>query len=206
MKYSTCFITIIMLLGGAMNAPIKQGSNPSPSATARTDHVEIKNDRFSGETTITLKPQVILEAPDRLITMSLEAKIRPKRIEDVVAEVMRAIDEMVLVRFEAQAKSISVAGDTELHFIIDGKRLKVVESARAVLKFGGPDPSLKPGFRSRELFSNGLTVAQLSQVAKGHAVEMRLGQYEMTIPPSVLSNFQHFLGEFRRLRGTNNEK
>ena len=206
MKNSIRFVALLLLLVGSANAHSKPGPKPIATPTIQSDQVDVKTDRFSEVTTVILKPQIILETPDRLITMWLEAKIRPKRIDDLVIEAMRAIDEMVLVRFEAQAKSISVAGDTELHLIVDGKRLKVGESARAVLKFGGQDPSLKPGFRSRELFSNGLTVAQLSQVATGHTVEMRLGQYEMTIPPPVLSNFQHFLGEYRRIRGTNNEK
>lgn len=169
----------------------------SPFAQSQpNDQVEVKTDRFSEATTIKLKPQTILDTPDQFITMSLEAKFGDKKIRSEMDQAAEIMGEKAFVRFESQAKGTTDFGDKELHFIIDGKRLKVGESAATLLKLPGRDPELKPGFKSREIFTNGLSLAQMKQVAEGNRVEMRLGKYEMVLSPAVLGNLRAFVSEF----------
>lgn len=66
-----------------------------------------------------------------------------------------------MVRFESQAKGAINYGDKELHFIVDGKPLKVGECAVTMLRLPGLDPELRPGFKYRELLTNNLSLAQL---------------------------------------------
>ncbi|MGH9838018.1 MAG: hypothetical protein ACREEM_04465 [Blastocatellia bacterium] len=170
-----------------------------PLAQSRqNDQVEVKTDRFSEATTIKLKSQTILDTPDQFITMTLEAKFGDKKIRSEMDQAAEIMGEKAFVRFESQGKGVTDFGDKELRFIIDGKRLKVGESAATLLKLPGRDPELKPGFKSREIFTNGLSLAQMKQVAEGNHVEMRLGKYELVLSPAVLGNLRAFVNEFTK--------
>jgi hypothetical protein len=177
----------------------QQAQGPTQSgARAGGDQVEVKTDRFSGVTPVTLKPQTVLDTPDHFITMSLEAKFRDRKIRDEADRATEVLEEGALVRFESQAKGVTDFGDKELHFIIDGKRLKVGESAGGVSGLPSRDPRLKPGFAILEAFVNALTAAQLYEIAGAGRVEMRLGKYEFTLGPAVLGNLREFAGEFAK--------
>src|SRR5215510_11647914 len=151
-------------------------SDKSPQATSSDSgdgQVEVKTDRFSEATTISLKPQTILDTPDQFITMRLEAKFGDKKTRDNTDQVMEILDEKAMVWFESFANVPTDFGDKELHFIIDGKRLKIGESAG-----GTPDQSPKSTYRSLKTFVNSLDTDELKQLAAGKQVEMRLGKYE----------------------------
>ncbi|HZN12090.1 MAG TPA: hypothetical protein VFC61_10445 [Blastocatellia bacterium] len=177
----------------------QQAQNPTQAgARAGGDQVEVKTDRFSGVTTVTLKPQMVLDTPEHFITMSLEAKFGDGKIRDEADRAAEVLGEGAVVRFESQARVPTDFGDKELHFIVDGKRLKIGESAGGVSGLPSRDPRLRPGFTVLEAFVNALTAAQLRQIAGAGRVEMRLGRYEFTLSPGVLGNLREFAGEFKR--------
>jgi hypothetical protein len=171
----------------------------SPFAQSQSnDQVEVKTDRFSEATTIKLKPQTILDTPDQLITMSLEAKFGDKKIRSEMDQAAEIMGEGATIRFKSQTKKPSDFGDRELHFIVDGKQVKVGESSGRISQFPADDPDLKPGFKIIESFVNTLDAAQLKQIAGGNRVEMRLGKFEFALNAAVLGNVREFVREFAK--------
>lgn len=208
MKYLLMIACALLLVGSSLFAQSKQIDKSQPTTTpeSHTDQVEVKTDRFSGVTTVRLKPQMILDTPDHFITMSLEAKFGDKKIRTEMDQAAEIMGEGAMIRFESQAKGKTDFGDQELHFIIDGKRLKVGESSGGVSNLPSRDPRLKPGFKVLESFVNTLTTAQLKQIAGGSRVEMRLGKYEFVLGSSVLGNLREFVSEFSRQAPSSKQK
>jgi hypothetical protein len=171
-------------------------SQTTLAAGAQSDQVEVKTDRYSEATTVKLKPQLILDTPDHFITMRLEAKFGDQKLRDE-AEVAAAImSESAFVYFESQSKIPTDFGDKELHFIVDGRRIKAGESSYSLFKLPGPDPALKPGFKNRESLTNALKTEDLKKFASGRRVEMRLGKYEFVLTSSVMTALQTFVHEY----------
>jgi hypothetical protein len=162
-------------------------------AWSQGDQVEVKTDRFSEVTTIKLKPQTILDTADQVITMRLEAKFGDKKIRDTTDQVMEILDEKAMVWFESFANVPTDFGDQELHFIVDGKRLKIGESSG-----GTPGRSPKPPYRSLKTFVNSLDTGELKQLAAGKHVEMRLGKYDFVLNSAVLEHLREFVREFTK--------
>jgi len=190
-------VTLLLVTAFANSAYVRarQGDKLTQTATAGFGggQVEVKTDRFSEATTINLKPQMILDTPDQFITMRLEAKFGDKKTRDTTDQVMEIMDEKAMVWFESFANVPTDFGDKELHFIIDGKRLKIGESAG-----GTPDQSPKSTYRSLKTFVNSLDTDELKQLAAGKHVEMRLGKYEFTLNSAVLENIREFVREFAK--------
>src|SRR5262245_13011737 len=172
-------------------------SDKTPQAAragSGTNQVEVKTDRFSEVTTIKLMPQSILDTPDQIITMRLEAKFNDKKIRDTTDQVMEILDEKAMVVFESFANAPTDFGDKELHFIVDGKLLKIGESA------GGTAAarSTNPAYKILKRFVNSLNTAQLKKLAASRHVEMRLGKYEFVLSSAVLENLHEFVREFTK--------
>src|SRR5262249_21240166 len=184
------------LVAGSLFA--QQGNKSQQTSATGTGggQVEVETDRFSEVTTVKLKPQLILDTPDHFITMRLEATLGDKKIRSEMEMAHMLATEGAMIWFESQAKIPTDFGDRELHFIVDGKRLKIGESTEELLNSIGKDPDLKPGFKVHELFGNGLNTDQLKQIASSNRVEMRLGKYEFVLSPLVLGNWREFVREF----------
>ena len=196
----SCALLSVAAIANGAYAQAQQGDK-SPQAAAPASaggQVEVQTDRFSEVTTVKLKPQTILDTPDQSITMRLEAKFGDKKIRDTTDQVMEMLDEKAMVWFESQAKIMTDFGDQELHFIIDGNRLKASKSSGGVSRLAMKDPELKPGYKIREVFVNSLDTDELKQVAAGKHVEMRLGKYEFTLTHTVLENLREFVREFTK--------
>src|SRR5262245_2318003 len=120
----------------------KKGADQTSDAKSTSDQIEVKTDRFSGVTTVKLKPQVILDKPDHQMTIDIETKLGEKgqldfEKDDVKAEAW----------FRSQSKDPLDFGDQELHFLLDDKPLDLRDTP------GGTNAhtdksKLKPGFRS----------------------------------------------------------
>ena len=69
----------------------EKGGAQATDSKQSNDQVEVKTDRFSGVTTVKLKPQVILDKPDHQMTIDIETKVGGKgrfesEKEDIKAE------------------------------------------------------------------------------------------------------------------------
>jgi len=191
----SCALLSVAAIANGAYTQAQQGDKSSQAAAPASagGQVEVQTDRFSEVTTIKLKPQTILDTPDQSITMRLEAKFGDKKIRDTTDQVMEILDEKAMVWFESFANVPTDFGDKELHFIIDGKRLKIGESSG-----GTPDQSTKSTYRSLKTFVNILDTDELKPLAAGKQVEMRLGKYEFTLTPAVLENLREFVREFTK--------
>ncbi len=82
--------SIFFVVGKERQREEKGGAQATDSKQAN-DQVEVKTDRFSGVTTVKLKPQVILDKPDHQLTMEIETKLGEKKVSDLEREEVKAI-------------------------------------------------------------------------------------------------------------------
>src|SRR5262245_49614013 len=83
--------SIFFVVGKERQREENGGTQITDSGQAN-DQIEIKEDRFSGVTTVLLKPQVILDKPDHQLTIEIKTKLGEKgqldsEKDDVAAEV-----------------------------------------------------------------------------------------------------------------------
>jgi hypothetical protein len=83
--------SIFFVVGKDRQREEKGGAQATDSKQAN-DQVEVKTDRFSGVTTVKLKPQMILDKPDHQMTIEIETKLGEKgkldfEKDDVAAKV-----------------------------------------------------------------------------------------------------------------------
>src|SRR5215510_11644973 len=125
----------------------EKGAAHATDSKQSNDQVEVKTDRFSGVTTVKLKPQVILDKSDHQLTMEIETKLGEKKVSDLEREEIKAI-----ASFESQSKASVDFGDEQLHFLIDGQQLKLGEMDIKVDPYAERYNKLKQGFKIRESF------------------------------------------------------
>lgn len=198
MKSLLMLVCSFVVIGSGLFARQDQGAQ-KPSSVSRGSQVETEKDRFSGDVTIKLKPQSLLDKPDQFINMSMEAKFPGKRpdADDVVARTVEILKETAFISFESQAKGVTDFGDQELHFIADGKRISKGRTNGGIT-LGGPDPELKPDYKVRKVFGDALSTEEMYQIARSKHVEMRLGKYEFTLSTALLDNFRDFVREYAK--------
>src|SRR5262245_58427703 len=97
-----------------------KGAAEAGGAGQTSDQIEIKADRFSGITTVALKPQVILDKEDHQLTMEIKTKLGEKYQFDSERDEVKAE-----IWFRSQAKNPIDFGDQELHFLIDDQPLDI---------------------------------------------------------------------------------
>jgi hypothetical protein len=196
---SVLVCTFLFIIGSGLFVS-RQERRPEDKGAAQSagDQIEVKTDRFSGVTTLALKPQVIVDKPDHIITMEIETKLGEKK--NVEWE-----QEQAHVRFKSQSKDVIKYGDKQLHFIVDGKHIDLGECA------GGPrafvDPAeMKPGFKILHVYTSILDIPQLTQIVGGKQVEMRLGSIELTLNQSVLAILREYANQVSAKRNTTGRK
>lgn len=147
------------------------------------NQIEVKTDRFSNVTTVTLKPQAIIDKPEHLVTMRIETKLEKKEVGDAFRDSVDAH-----VYFDSQSNGSIDFGDGKIHFLVNGRPLQLPESA---LKTNGyADP--KPGFK---LNKSGVTIfdrASLEQIGNANGIEMRLGSIELTLSTSMVKTLREY--------------
>jgi len=152
------------------------GGNPS----AAGDRIEVKEDRFSGVTTVKLKPQVILDKPDHRLTIEVTARLGEKKMYDHQKDEIRAI-----ANFESQSKIPVNYGDRELHFMVDGAPLNLGKIDIEVDPYAARYNRLQPGFKIRETFLKIIDRSAFESFSKANRVETRLGPIEFVLDQSL---------------------
>jgi hypothetical protein len=190
----------ISFVSGQERQQEKQDAAQASDSKSTSDQVELKTDRFSGVTTVKLKPQVILDKPDHQMTIEIETKLGEKgqldfEKDDVKAEAW----------FRSQSKDPVDFGDQELHFLIDDKPLDLGKTP------GGANSNmdkstLKPGFRSRKSFVSIFDRSDLTQFAKARRVEMRLGSIELTLGQPEVAMLREYANQVLAQHKIVNEK
>jgi hypothetical protein len=167
--------SIFFAVGKERQREEKGGAQPTDSKQSN-DQVEVKTDRFSGVTTVKLKPQVILDKPDHQMTIDIETKLGEKGQLDFEKDDVKSE-----TRFRSLYKGSVDFGDQELHLLIDGKPLDLG-------KIPGGDPEAtdenmrrQRGFRISTFFVAIFDRRGLEQIGRATRIEMRLGSIELTL-------------------------
>ena len=147
--------------------------------------VERQYDRFKDETTLTLKPQRILDSssPRQVIEMTIKTTfdgVRPKDLTDAIQ-----------ITFTSAAEEEPDYNGESLHFTVDGERVKRYELSvlppATTLK-----PALAPDLKKSEDIYAVISFPALYQIANGKKVEMKLGPTELTLDTKTLENLRKF--------------
>jgi hypothetical protein len=154
------------------------------------DQIEIKEDRFSGVTTVLLKPQVILDKPDHQLTIEIKTKLGEKgqldfEKDDVTAEVW----------FRSLYKGSVNFGDQELHFIIDGKPLNLGEMPEGTAEATDENMRRQRGFTIKKSFVSIFDRRAVEQFSKATRVEMRFGPIELALDQSTVSVLRDYANQ-----------
>ncbi len=168
------------------NSNTSQSGGSQSGDRSERSQIEVNKDRFSGATTVKLKPQLILDKPDHQLTMAVEAKLEGKKQIGIFQG-----DETVRATFTSQSKMGINLGDRELHFLVDGEQVKIgrVGSTTANASSAPAKPELRVG---RYLISV-MPLDKLRHIAEGRNVEMRLGTIQVTLDAKLLSNLRAFV-------------
>jgi hypothetical protein len=151
------------------------------------DQIEVTTDRFSNVTTVTLKPQLIIDKPDHVITMGIKTKLGEKKISDIEKEMVEAY-----VTFESQSKVMVDLGDEELHFIVNGKPLNLGKKEFKTVPFAAKSGKLKPDFRLLKFTIAVFDREVLESFSKAKSIEMRLGSLEPTLSKEFIATLREY--------------
>ena len=174
-----------------------KGASQTSDAKSTSDQIEVKNDRFSGVTTVKLKPQVVLDKPEHQLTIRSETKLGDKKSHEWEMGTVSAY-----VWLESHYNRSVDYGDRELHFIIDGKPLDIGR-----ITGGSPTEStLKPAFKIMASFVSIFNRSKLEQISNGKRIEMRFGTVEVTLGQPAVTALREYAGQVLTLDKTTREK
>jgi len=174
-----------------------KGASQTSDAKSTSDQIEVKNDRFSGVTTVKLKPQVVLDKPEHQLTIRSETKLGDKKSHEWEMGTVSAY-----VWLESHYNQSVDYGDRELHFIIDGKPLDIGR-----ITGGSPTEStLKPAFKIMASFVSIFNRSKLEQISNGKHIEMRFGTVEVTLGQPVVTALREYASQVLTLDKTTREK
>jgi hypothetical protein len=146
--------------------------------------VERKDDRFTGEATVTLKPQALVTAAlGQQLQLALAYKIKPK----VRGREESIIPEMVTVTFTSTSAKRVYAGDFDLIFLVDGERVRGVPAAvhDDYSRYSTEKIMI-------QTVLTGMSVETLKRIAHAKAVEMKLGDTEVKLSLETLTAIRSF--------------
>jgi hypothetical protein len=153
--------------------------------------VVVENDRFSGDVTVKMKPQVLLDNAERKLTLAMSYKMIKKDVEN--ASIL--LEEFASFDFLLFSKPPTDIGDRELHFIIDGKQMPVGETSLHMPTERSPVKDANGRNAVREL-STTLPISKVEQLASGKTIQMRLGSIELTFNTPAMTAIREFTREF----------
>lgn len=162
-------------------------SRSSPPALAYQSSIEVKRDDFSGATLVRLRDASIVNEPEHALTIQLETKVNDRSpAARMLSEEPRA--DATLTSFSPKGRDF---GDRELHFLIDGRPLRIGVAAESPA-FRNPDvqaKSLVVGSRIHAV----IRMADLRRIVTGKDVRMRLGWFEADLNSNVLGSLRSFV-------------
>jgi hypothetical protein len=167
-----CLIGLITLGAGQERGREEKG------AASVDQLIEKKYDRFKDETTVKLKPQKIREIakPREELSLSVEATYKGDRATRP--------KEVILV-FDSSSEKYIYHSETEVGFIVDGKRIDAgIAHERS---------NLRRNPHSEETTLKLIIPFDIfAEIANGKNVEMRLRKTEVTFRPSTIAALRAF--------------
>jgi len=174
--FATTLITALFLTAPsfAQNGKGDKDAGGTPQEK-ESSQVVVETDRFSGKTTVKLKPQVLLDTPEHKLVMVIDGQ-----------------GDFFGIRFESISKDYIIFGDQELWFIVDGKRMRIdtASESKAPSKLEEAD---EKGRTPWTTLISSMSLMQAEGIVSGKKVEMRLGTVELTWSQPVLANMREYV-------------
>lgn len=175
MKFLLVLACALLLVAGALLAQSKPEQAPAGS------QVEVKTDRFSGVTTVSLKQTDLFKKPEHRLAIALQIRLDPKKGDE----------EAVLTRFFSYSESAILFGDMEIHCLIDEKPLSLGKARHG-------QRGMLPG--SPNEINAVIGLQNFEKIADGKKVEMRLGSVEWAFPNQSLLTIREFVNTVKKER------
>jgi hypothetical protein len=165
-----------------------QNERASSQGAVKGPPIEVKTDRFTKVTTVTLKPQRLVDKADVFLTMEIETKLGQK---DQDKELVIAF-----VKLELQSKDPLFPESKELNLLVDDQPLSAGKAKFDLDGLADINGALKPGFKFRE-FANSLAFDRpaLEQISKANRIEMQLGPIETTFSNTLVASLREYATE-----------
>jgi len=180
----------------------KNTHKSSDGIAKSSEQIEVKTDRFTGITTITLKPQKLISTQDLDILVALKTSVDSESQSDLID-----------IDFKGNVDKKYDASASDLYFLVDGERLKFAELSLsgslnvAAMLAPPPPPLASPPSSSPQPAASKensvelrpiscgwkLSRENLSKIAEGTEVEMKLGSIEMKLDPKLLASLRDYL-------------
>lgn len=163
--------------------------SPDEGKTSSTnDQIEVRTNRFNNVTTVTLKPQALVDKPEVFLAMEIETKLgeRGRDRELVIA----------FVKLELQSKKPMFPGSEELNFLVDGQPLSAGKAKFALDGLADITGALKPGFRYREhAHSLAFDRRALEQFSQANRIELQVGPIETTLNNVMVATLREYANQ-----------
>jgi hypothetical protein len=172
--FATTLILFLTVPSFAQNGKGDKDAGGTPQEK-ESSQVVVETDRFSGKTTVKLKPQVLLDTPEHKLVMVIDGQ-----------------GDFFGIRFESISKDYIIFGDQELWFIVDGKRMRIdtASESKAPSKLEEED---EKGRTPWTTLISSMSLMQAEAIVSGKKVEMRLGTVELTWSQPVLANMREYV-------------
>lgn len=172
------------LAGVLMISALGQDRAMKGSGCPQNEAIEQKEDRFSGETTIKLKPQPIdVAALGQQFKIALNYKAKPKGRGSAES----FIPEMIDVVFTSSSANRIYGREAALIFLIDGERTQRVPAA-----VHDDYSRLSTEKTLIQTVFTGMTAETLRRLSRAKKVEMKLGDTEVKLKAEVLDAIRSF--------------
>ncbi|MGH9899744.1 MAG: hypothetical protein ACRD4L_12940 [Pyrinomonadaceae bacterium] len=183
-------VVVVGLCASAMSQSTtrKASGDKDTRVSDQSQAVVVDKDNFSGATTITLKPQKLIDTPNHQLTMAAEVKLEGKTYAGVTG-----VDETVILELISRSKERVDYGDEELHFLVDGKQVRGGPTAGGTYQPDLPSDDSGYGFKGGTRYTGGVSLSKLQQIVKGRSVGLRFGSVKLMLDEKVLSNLRDFV-------------
>lgn len=184
MKILRLLLNIACISVLAMTAVAQNKAAKAPDCRQEGGEVERKDDRFTGDATVTLKPQSIAtDAPGQQLKLALSYKLKP----EVRGREEALIPETIILTFTSTSPHRIYTGEFDVVFLIDGERVRRVPAA----VHDNYDRLSTEKVLTQTVFT-GMTTETLRRITRAKTVEMKLGETEVKLSPEVIAAMRSF--------------
>jgi len=177
-----CIVGSISFVAGQDRKREEKISTQKAEAASTKDQIEVISDRFTRETTLALKPQILLDKPDHFVTLAIKTKVG------------KSHDLYSMVYIASQAKAPQDFGGSETAFLINDEPLTFdtdLEGDRPIL-LEAKYYIEKDNMPRKKAYIGHLFEPQFKKFSEAEKIEMKLGAFETQFSQTVIANLREY--------------